>query len=77
MYYVYVLKMKGSGDLYYGYTNDLERRIIEHNKRDNWILIYYEAYRSERDASSRERKLKQYGQARTHLKNRIQHSLNI
>jgi len=74
MYHVYVLKNKRNQGLYYGYTNNLERRTKEHTKNAQWKLIYYEAYLSEKDARTRERKLKQYGQARTYLKTRFQES---
>ena len=39
MYFVYVLK-NDSGECYSGYTNNLERRVVEHNKERNWKLIY-------------------------------------
>ena len=75
-FYVYVLYNKSKNFIYIGYSKDIVRRLKEHNKRSNiWILIYYEAYRSEDDARRRERKLKDYGQSRTHLKNRIKDSL--
>jgi len=75
MYYVYLLSHKQTGELYYGYTQELAHRITEHKRDDSWQLIYYEAYASEVDARAREQKLKQYGQARTHLKRRLGHSL--
>ena len=74
MYYVYVLK-NAIGKLYYGYTNDLRRRLEEHQRNDNWKLIYYEAYLSEKDARNREMKLKKFGQSIKHLRNRIPYSL--
>lgn len=66
MYYVYILKSKKNNKLYKGYTNDLKRRIKEHNcgknsfARDNgpWILIYYEAFISKEDAMQEETFLK-------------------
>ncbi len=76
MYYVYVLKGRNNKELYYGFTTDLKRRIREHiTKNKGWQLVYYEAYREELDAKDRENKLKHYGQARSHLKNRISNSL--
>lgn len=76
MFYVYCIQDKISKRFYYGYTNNLRRRIKEHKKENkNWELIYYEAYRSENDARKREQKLKDYGQSRTHLKNRMKDSL--
>ncbi len=74
MYYVYVIRSKLAPETYIGYTDDLRRRIREHkNKQPE--LIYYEAYKSEKDARGRERKLKQRGQGIRWLKERIKHSL--
>jgi len=76
MFYTYCLQHRIIKELYYGYTDDLKRRLKEHKKEDkNWELIYYEAYRSESDARRRERMLKKYGQSRAHLKRRIKDSL--
>jgi len=76
MHYVYILKNRKTGELYYGYTNNPNRRIDEHNRDGNeWKLVYYEAYASEGDARERERKLKKYGQTRTCLKRRLKDSL--
>jgi len=66
MFYVYVLESELNGELYTGFTNDLKRRILEHNKGLNlstkrykpWHLIYYEACLSEVDAYRREHYLK-------------------
>ncbi len=78
MHYLYVLKNLNKGELYYGYTYDLKRRLKEHNAGiERWKLIYYEAYLAEKDARAREIKLKHYGQARTHLKNRLNDSLKV
>jgi len=76
MYYIYMLKNEATDELYYGYTNNLERRIDEHNKKQKWELIYYEAYKSELDARDRERRLKHYAQALTALKGRLKRSLS-
>lgn len=73
MFYTYCFKHKKSGELYYGYTADLRRRSREHGK--DWQLVYYEAYLTESDARRRERKLKDYGQARSKLKERLRDSL--
>lgn len=76
MFYAYCLQHQTTKELYYGYTDDLRRRLKEHKREDkNWELVYYEAYRSEKDARRREQKLKDYGQSRTHLKRRIKDSL--
>ena len=82
MYYVYVIK-NTEGNIYTGYTNDLDRRLESHNKGLNkstkghqWEYIYYEAYRAEKDARRREINLKKSGQARRWLKERLQESIN-
>ena len=81
MYYVYVI-CKSDGGIYIGYSNNVERRLAEHNSGENkstkghpWKLVYYEAYFSRKDAMRRERMLKQRGQAKRHLKERISDSL--
>jgi len=70
-----VLKNEKTKELYYGYTDNLNRRITEHNQKQNWELIYYEAYKSKLDALNRERRLKHYAQALTALKGRLKESL--
>ena len=81
MYYVYVL-LSEAKDFYVGYTSDLKRRVKEHNsglnestKGKRWKVIYYEAYVGKADALDRERKLKQRGQAKRFLKQRIRRSI--
>ena len=83
MYYVYLLKSKKDNKLYIGFTNDLERRILEHNQGLNFStkhrrplsLIYYEAYGSSKDAKNRENKLKKFKNSYAELKKRIFYSL--
>ena len=74
MYYVYLLKNHTKEEVYIGYTDDLKRRLKEH-KYKNPELVYYEAYKSREDARIRERKLKQHGQTKRRLKERIHYSL--
>ena len=83
MYFVYVICNRQKG-LYVGFANNLERRIGEHNQGLNastkgieWILVYYEAFMSENDARKREKMLKQRGQAKRFLKERIQQSIDL
>ncbi|MDD5292254.1 MAG: GIY-YIG nuclease family protein [Candidatus Omnitrophica bacterium] len=75
MYYVYILKNTRTNELYYGYTNNIERRIAEHSRKQPQELVYYEAYKSESDARNREMKLKHHAQALTALKGRLSESL--
>ncbi|OGD57341.1 hypothetical protein A2V71_00790 [Candidatus Berkelbacteria bacterium RBG_13_40_8] len=83
MFYLYVLKSKKDNDLYIGSTNNLERRLLEHNNSENlstksripFELIYYEAYKSESDARKRESMLKLRGNALFQLRKRIKKSL--
>ena len=74
MYYVYVIRNKVTKETYIGFSNDLRRRFKEH-KRKTPELLYYEAYKGEKDARDRERKLKQRGQTLRWLKERIKVSL--
>jgi predicted GIY-YIG superfamily endonuclease len=73
MYYVYLIRGLASHETYVGYTKDLRRRFREH-KNKNPELVYYEAYKSEEDARSREMKLKQRGQTIRRLKERLKNS---
>lgn len=74
MYYVYLLKNNKLGTTYVGYTSDLKRRLKEHVAKIP-ELVYYEAFKSEKDARIRERMLKQ-GQTFRRLKERLFESLN-
>ena len=77
MHYVYVLTNPKNSSNYYGFSTDLKRRMKEHKEQEHkgWKLTYYEAYLDESDARKRERKLKQYGAGRGHLKARIKASI--
>ena len=79
MYYVYVLSDPESDDIYVGYSADLKARIAGHGRREHigWKLIYYEAYLSESDARTRERRIKHHGNAMRQIKERIEASLRI
>ncbi|MEK7478668.1 MAG: GIY-YIG nuclease family protein [Patescibacteria group bacterium] len=79
MYYVYVLKSKLMEEIYIGSTNDLRRRLQEHNDGKEistkryapWTIFYYEAYLTEKLARLREKRLKHNGNAIRELKKRI------
>ena len=66
MYTVYILKSKKFKKSYVGYTNDLQRRLDQHNsgqseftsKYGPWDLIYSEEYNLQTDALLREKYFK-------------------
>ncbi len=74
MHYAYVIE-SNSGSWYIGYTQNIERRLSEHQAHKNistsmelsWKLIYYEAYLNKMDALGREKFLKS-GSGRKFLK---------
>lgn len=62
-YYVYIVKSK-EGFHYTGFTEDLEKRLIEHNEKDlsfwtkrgtNWKLIFTEEFENKTEALKREK----------------------
>ena len=80
MHYVYILENE-AGELYYGFTSDLRRRLKEHNagqskstKNQIWQVIYYEAYKARDDARRREKQIKLHGQAKRQLRDRLAES---
>jgi len=81
---VYILKSIKDNLLYTGSTNDLKNRFKLHNEgkvfstknRIPFELIYYEAYKSEKDARVREKNLKLRANAFSQLKRRIKLSLD-
>lgn len=82
MYYFYVLRFRDNGKLYYGFTDNLRRRIKEHKSgRSNFTsknglfdLIFYEAYIDKGDARSAERYFKT-GHGREILKDKLKNYL--
>ena len=70
MYIVYILVSQNKKDKFYiGWTNNLNRRLHEHNIGKTYTtqwhqpyrIVYYEAYLDKQDALERERKLKHHG----------------
>lgn len=66
-YYVYILTNKTNRVLYTGVTNNLERRLYEHKnklvdgftkKYNLYKLVYYEEFKSIKDAIDREKQIK-------------------
>ena len=80
MHYVYILK--SPKQLYIGYTNNLMRRFMEHQKgfskatrnRGSWEIVYYEACVSNIDALKREKYLKT-AWGRRYINSRLKNSL--
>jgi len=83
MHVLYILKSKSDDNLYIGVSNNLKRRLKEHQSgasvatkhRGPWELIYCEVYRSKLDALERERKLKGFKNSYKQLILRISRSL--
>ena len=71
-FYVYILATRKNGPLYVGITNDLHRRIHEHEthaiRGHTWRynidrLVYLEAFDTTETAISREKRLKRWRRA--------------
>ena len=83
MFYLYIIKSKIDEKLYVGSTDNLRRRLSEHNNgkvkstksRRPFELRYYEAFYKEIDARKREKSIKKDGKALAQLKRRISESL--
>lgn len=67
---VYILYNTSAGKIYIGQTNNIERRLIEHNRKSGnhytskfsglWELLYKEVFNTRKEAILRERQLKSY-----------------
>ena len=70
MFFVYILRSEQSGKFYTGQTNDLDRRMQEHNdplhnnrkfttlNAGPWELLHHEEYATRSEAMKREKWLK-------------------
>ena len=84
MHYVYVLYTKDQDKFYIGFTEDLKRRMREHELEKslsdrilkNLRLVYYEACKSKNDAVEREKQLKT-GFGRKYLRARLKDSIRM
>ena len=85
MFYVYVLKSLKSKRLYVGFTEDLKKRLEEHNRgiggkfsKSNkpFKLVFYEAFLDKKDAIKQEKFYKS-GYGREVLKQKIENSLKL
>jgi putative endonuclease len=81
-FYIYILKSIKNGLFYTGYTNNLNKRLTEHNsgkvfstkQRRPFILIYWEGCLNQQDANRRERYLKT-AWGKRYIKNRLRNFL--
>ena len=76
-YFVYLILSRTSKTLsYVGYTNDLKKRLKQHNtskgakftKGRKWILVYSKSYNSKSKAMKEEYKLKKNSKLRNIIK---------
>ena len=66
MYTVYILYSQSIDRFYVGFTNDLERRICEHNRKKGkftdagipWAIVRTEAFETKKEAMDREKYIK-------------------
>lgn len=84
MYYVYILRSAKDGKFYTGCTNDLKRRVREHNAgrvestrpRKPLDLVHYEAFIDKHDAFAREQWYKT-GWGRQHQNRMLANTIKI
>jgi len=82
MYYVYVLYSDTGKKLYKGFTEDLKRRLAEHNRGgvtstkawSPWKLLYYEVFADKTDALREELFLKS-GKGKERLRYLLENTL--
>jgi len=84
MFYVYLLEHLQDKTWYIGFTENLTRRLGEHQsgngcrttslKKGNYKLIYYETYLNKQDAIGREQFLKS-GSGRKYIKKQLKNYL--
>ncbi len=83
-YYVYVLQSEKDHNFYVGYTNDIKRRLDEHNggkvpatkSRNPLKLIYWEGCLNQQDATRREKYLKS-AWGKRYIKSRLKEYLGF
>lgn len=68
MYFVYILKSQRVNRYYIGHTEDVEKRLKEHNSGKSkstkgyapWEVVYTEEYHTKSEAYKREQEIKSY-----------------
>ncbi len=86
MYYSYVIYNKERDKIYTGHTNNLEERMLRHNKilknkkssftskqSGNWNLVHKEEFETKEEAMKREKELKSY-QGRKFIRDKIKNA---
>ncbi|MEX1138966.1 MAG: GIY-YIG nuclease family protein [Bacteroidota bacterium] len=66
MFLIYILRSLLNGKFYVGYTDDIQRRLVEHNAGMSkytrsgrpWELAYTESYATRSEAMRREKEIK-------------------
>jgi putative endonuclease len=84
MYFTYIIQSKKDDKWYTGATSDLRKRLSQHQRglvpstkgRGSFLLIYYEACLSQKDAFRRELYLKT-GMGKRCLKSRLKRFLSL
>ena len=67
-FYVYILKSCSIDRYYTGHTNDLKKRLLDHNRRKvkstkayvPWSIVYTEEFETKSEAFKREMQIKRY-----------------
>jgi len=78
MFTVYVIRSTVNGMYYVGFTDDIDRRMMEHNEGMSkftrrgrpWTLMFTEQFETRREAMMREREIKKR-KSRTYLERLI------
>lgn len=68
MFFIYIIESTLSGKYYIGCTDNINRRLIEHNKglskytrnKGPWVLKYSEEYENLSEARKREKQIKSW-----------------
>lgn len=78
-YFVYILQSLSDNTYYTGYTEDVCRRLKQHNlgrstytkRHTPYKLVYVEEYDFIQEAKGREKYIKKYGNIKAFLKSRV------
>ena len=84
MYYTYLIQSEKDESIYIGFTGDLEKRIKRHNegrekytkKKIPWKLVFYAAFRTQKEATDFEKYLKS-GSGKEFIRRRINLGSNL